>query len=547
MSSRAIVAAAALSAALLLPSSAGAQVLLVGSYDGVAGQYGSIQDAVDAAQPGDWVLVGPGDYKTSTSRAPAGAGDVPAAVLVTTPRIHIRGMGRNAVVVDGTRPGSPRCSSGAGDQNLGPDGGGGKGPLGLNGIEVWKADHVAVENLTVCNFLTGSGGTGNGVWWNGGDESGTIGGWGFAGDYLSATSTFFDPQSGVAGAYGIFSSNWSGGSWDHDYASNMNDSGFYIGACQQVCDQTVDHVWAEYNALGYSGSNSGGQLVVENSEFDNNEDGFDTNSQNGDNPPPQDGACPNGGTSPITHTHSCWVFMHNYVHDNNNPNVPAVGFAAAGPVGTGMSVSGGRDDTVMDNVFANNGAWGTIFVPFPDSGPPCTGGTLTPAICLYDESGDALLDNTYEHNGFFGNPTNGDFAETRAEPGPSDCFSGNTEAGGGDPTTSPPLLQQTEATCGTTVPPDVNPPFLDEVACDAQAISIGPVPAGDLCLPGSSYPRRTKVVLPPLPSGLATMPDPCAGVPANPWCPATATTARRRRARARRRGAHRSAAGHAMR
>ncbi len=87
----------------------------------------------------------------------------------------------------------------------------------------------------------------------------------------------------------------------------------------------------EFNALGYSGSNSGGKLVVENSEFDNNEDGFDTNSQNGDNPPPQNGACPNGGISPITHTHSCWVFMDNYVHDNNNPNIPAAGRGRGGP------------------------------------------------------------------------------------------------------------------------------------------------------------------------------------------------------------------------
>ncbi|HEU4977374.1 MAG TPA: hypothetical protein VFT42_00615, partial [Solirubrobacteraceae bacterium] len=452
MSSRAIAAAAALSAALLLPSSAGAQVLTVGTYHGIAGQYTSIQDAVDAAQPGDWVLIGPGDYKTTSSRAPAGADDRPAAVLVTTPHLHIRGMDRNSVVVDGTTAGTPQCSSAKADQNFGPAGAKGAAPLGLNGIMIWKADHVSVQNLTVCNFLTGSGDTGNGVWWNGGDESGQIGGWGYRGDYLSATSTYFDSATGIAGGYGVFTSNWSGGRWDHDYASNMNDSGFYIGACQQVCDQTVDDIWAEYNALGYSGSNSGGQLVVEHSQFDNNEDGFDTNSQNGDNPPPQDGACPNGGTSPITHTHSCWVFMHNNVHDNNNPNVPAVGFAAAGPVGTGMSVSGGRNDTVMDNRFANNGAWGTIFVPFPDNGAPCTGGTNTPAACIFDESGDALLNNTYEHNGFFGNPSNGDFAETRFEPGPSDCFSGNTQVGGGAPMTSPPLLQTLEPTCGGTVP-----------------------------------------------------------------------------------------------
>ena len=52
-------------------------------------------------------------------------------------------------------------------------------------------------------------------------------------------------------------------------------------------------------------------MVIKDSQFDNNKDGFDTNSQNGDNPPPQDGSCPHGGISPITHTTSCWVFMHN--------------------------------------------------------------------------------------------------------------------------------------------------------------------------------------------------------------------------------------------
>ena len=33
-------------------------------------------------------------------------------------------------------------------------------------------------------------------------------------------------------------------------------------------------------------------MVIKNSQFDNNKDGFDTNSQNGDNPPPQNGSCP---------------------------------------------------------------------------------------------------------------------------------------------------------------------------------------------------------------------------------------------------------------
>ena len=35
-----------------------------------------------------------------------------------------------------------------------------------------------------------------------------------------------------------------------------------------------------------------------------------------------------------------------------------------------MTLSGGRNDTVMDNTFSNNGAWGTLFIPYPDSGKP---------------------------------------------------------------------------------------------------------------------------------------------------------------------------------
>ena len=247
---------------------------------------------------------------------------------------------------------------------------------------VWKAADDWVENLTACNFLGGSGGdggTGNEIWWNGGADSGQVfSGTGYWGEYLTATSTYYQDET-TAAQYGIFSSNWNGGIWDHSYASNFNDSGYYIGACQDECNQTVDDAWAEYNALGYSGSNSGGRLLVEHSQFDNNEDGFDTNSQNGDNPPPQDGACPPGVSPPIPGVTTCWVFYDNYVHDNNNPNVPTAGSAAAGPVGTGMSLSGARDDTVVDNTFVDNDAWGTILVPYPDSGSPCTGGTQPPS------------------------------------------------------------------------------------------------------------------------------------------------------------------------
>ena len=114
----------------------------------------------------------------------------------------------------------------------------------------------------------------------------------------------------------------------------MADSGYYIGACPD-CNGDLDHAHGAVHGAGVTQARTrAASLIVENSEFDHNKTGFITNSQNNDDSPsPQDGACPNNGMSPITHTHSCWVFMHNYVHDNNNPNVPADGSAELGPPG----------------------------------------------------------------------------------------------------------------------------------------------------------------------------------------------------------------------
>ena len=59
-----------------------------------------------------------------------------------------------------------------------------------------------------------------------------------------------------------------------------------------------------------------------------------------------------------------------------------------------------------------------------------------------------------------------------------------------------------------------DPNFLTEVLCDSQVeLNNQPSPC-----PTGQYPRVEKVVMHPLPKGLKTMPNPCAGVPANPWC-----------------------------
>jgi hypothetical protein len=515
----ALAALALAGLALANRSSSTATVLLVGTYRGTAGQYSSIQAAVDAAQPGDWILVAPGDYHEAadahvTSAAQLSTGDH-GGVVVTTADLHIRGMNRNTVIVDGTKAGTPGpCSSTPPDQNLGPVVGG--KPQGRNGIVVWKANNVSIENLTVCNFQGGAGDSGNEIWWNGGDGSGKVGLTGYTGRYLTGTTTFFSTESNAA-EYGIFSSNAQGpGSWDQIYGSNMNDSGMYVGACLQVCDVTINHAWMEYNALGYSGTNSGGSVVIENSQFDNNEDGVDTNTQiAGDPPPPQNGACPHGGTSPITHTHSCWVFIHNNVHDNNNPDVPQAGNAAAGPIGTGLTLSGGRNDTVMDNMFANNGAWGTLFIPYPDSGTPSLhqkcgdygGFQMTGLGCVFEDENDKLAGNSFVNDGFFNNPTNADFGQIVVHTGlPSNCYVANNGPQG----SAPPYLEAQQPTCGVpSTSTNLDGALVTQVECDSGLAS---------CPPGAQYPAKTGVHLEPLPHGLPTMADPCAGVPSNPWC-----------------------------
>ena len=62
------------------------RVLRVGTFNGKKGQCKTIQEAVNAAAPGNWVLIGPGDYKETSSTKPEGAyGDDIAGASVGRP------------------------------------------------------------------------------------------------------------------------------------------------------------------------------------------------------------------------------------------------------------------------------------------------------------------------------------------------------------------------------------------------------------------------------------------------------------------------------
>src|SRR5881396_3015967 len=131
--------------------------------------FDTIQAAVDHAKPGGMVLIGPGIYSES--------------VTVTTPYLTIRGLDRDRTIIDG---GFERS----------------------NGIQVFAADGVAIENLTSRNNLL------DGFSWNGVH--------GYWGRYLTA---YDNGRSGIA-AYGS-----DDGQLDHSYASGSAHSGFSVEGC----------------------------------------------------------------------------------------------------------------------------------------------------------------------------------------------------------------------------------------------------------------------------------------------------------------------------
>ena len=257
---------------------------------------------------------------------------------------------------------------------------------------------------------------------------------------------------------------------------------YYIGACLQVCNQTIDNAWSEYSALGYSGTNSGGRLIVKNSEFDNNKDGFDTNSQNNDDPPsPQNGACArNGKISPITHTHSCWVFIHNYVHDNNNPNVPRPGAASEGPTGTGND----------DRGRAHRHGHGQRVRRTTARGASCSSPTRTtrrrrparPARaarrhsspgfgCILRRLGQPALRQHVLQQRLLREPDEQRLRRDHAlERQPDQLLPGQQAPDG----SSPPTLQQTNGKCGQTGTADPNPELTREALCNTRAPATAP-------------------------------------------------------------------------
>jgi len=253
----------------------------------VPADHGTIQAAVDAAAPGDLILIEPGTYEE--------------AVDVETEDLTIRGLDRNEVVLDG-------------------------GFELENGIRV-LADGVAVENMTAQNYTT------NGFFWTGID--------GYRGSYLTAYRN---------GDYGIYAFDATHGLIEHSFASGSPDAGLYIGQCYP-CDAVIDDVISEYNGLGYSGTNSGGNLLIVNSTFRHNRAGI----------------VPNSGSYELCYPERDTTLVGNIVHDNSQPDTPAIDVALLA-MGNGILVAGGVQNTIERNLVFDHERTGIGLVPFPEEG-----------------------------------------------------------------------------------------------------------------------------------------------------------------------------------
>jgi hypothetical protein len=390
--------------------------------------YKSLQLAVDRAVNGDYIMVWPGHYQESVTVQP-GHG--------LSHDLHIIGMNRNTVVFDGRKTGG-------------------------SAVHVINVNRTWVENMTGQHYHSGSA---NAFYWTGVD--------GYWGNYLTA----YDNGDYGIYAYDSTSTGPTPSTFAFDYGSWNADSGLYIGGCRD-CNAVITNSQAEYNPLGYSGTNAGGALYLINSEWDHNAVGIMPNTLTSEPDPPQDGA----------------VIAGNYVHDNNQKNVPGSGITAIAPVGDGIDIAGGANNIIRSNIIENQKHNGVVLHWL-----------YTPTLL------NQVLSNTFKHVGYGGGPGDADIANDVT--GVMNCFDRNVDITGGKKhaaTVDPPNLLNLQ-NCGDSNPGRKQGRGIYEVGDPIVSVvtalnAVGITEKKDYKGPG------------PHPEAQKTMPNPCKGVPDNAWC-----------------------------
>ena len=134
------------------------------------------------------------------------------------------------------------------------------------------------------------------------------------------------------GDYGIYGFDSINGTIEHSYASGSPDAGVYIGQCFP-CDSVIDDVISEHNGLGYSGTDSGGNLYIVNPTFRNNRAGI----------------VPNSGSYELCYPERQTTIVGNIVYSNNQPDTPAIDVAILA-MGNGILVPGGIGNVIERNL-----------------------------------------------------------------------------------------------------------------------------------------------------------------------------------------------------
>ncbi len=312
-----------------------------------------------------------------------------------------------------------------------------------NGIRVLGARAVTLQNLTARNY------TGGGFVWVGAD--------GYRGNHLTSYRT---------GAFGIAVQDSAHGQIEDVLVSGSPIAGIVVSGCSP-CDALVRGVVSEHNGTGFTATDAGGNLVIAGSTFRANRTGIMLRTGNDERCGPEREA----------------ILVGNVV-EGSGPRARAVGVGGPG-IGSGIVISGGRDNSVLRNRVTGNERVGIALVPqveevespmpevvedaaldaCPSSPPASIGGdSARSGRTVWESAGNEIDGNLVSDSG----TADLALAVVTGDPGTlGNCFSGNRYR-----TSLPSDIEAvtsctgSEGTAAAAVEPD-------------QVIDDRPVPAGD--------------------------------------------------------------------